>query len=55
LPTIPLNSDMIKDFTEKTTPLFEAIGNKLADNARLANLRDTLLPRLMSGELYADV
>jgi type I restriction enzyme S subunit len=51
LPTIPLNSDQIKDFTEQATPLFEAIGNNLADNARLAAIRDSLLPKLMSGEL----
>lgn len=38
-------------FTEMIKPLFETIWANQAENAHLAYLRDTLLPRLMSGEL----
>jgi len=38
-------------FEEKVIPIYEAILNNSNENARLATLRDTLLPRLMSGEL----
>ena len=32
-------------------PIYEKIGYLSIENSRLASLRDTLLPRLMSGEL----
>lgn len=38
-------------FEEKVAPIYEAILNNSNENIRLAALRDTLLPRLMSGEL----
>ncbi len=38
-------------FSEITLPMFEAIISNQLENQRLAQLRDTLLPRLMSGEL----
>jgi hypothetical protein len=31
--------------------MFEQVRTNLAENARLSALRDTLLPRLMSGEI----
>lgn len=43
--------DIVEKFTEAVDPMFEEIRHKRAENARLAALRDTLLPRLMSGEL----
>jgi len=46
-----LNNNEIKLFTEFATPMFERIAVNLAENLQLAELRDTLLPRLMSGEL----
>ena len=38
-------------FSEITLPMFEAIISNQLENQRLAQLRDTLLPKLMSGEL----
>jgi len=51
LSTIVLDKDGIAAFTEFATPIFEKIAVNLAENLCLAELRDTLLPRLMSGEL----
>ena len=38
-------------FCETAKPIFKAIHNNSIENLRLVSLRDTLLPRLMSGEL----
>ena len=38
-------------FKEAVTPMFRAIRNNSLENMHLAALRDTLLPRLMTGEL----
>ena len=38
-------------FTDTITPLFEAIWENQAQNLKLSNTRDALLPKLMSGEL----
>ena len=38
-------------FSEITLPMFEAIISNQLENQQLAQLRDTLLPKLMSGEL----
>lgn len=46
-----LTADEIRFFEEKVTPIYETILNNFKENARLAELRDTLLPRLMSGEM----
>lgn len=47
---IPTN-DVINEFQQIVKPLFDIIGMNKKENDRLASLRDTLLPRLMSGEL----
>jgi len=41
----------VEKFTELVTPMFEIRGRNLKEIEQLASLRDTLLPRLMSGEL----
>ena len=46
-------SDVAK-FTEIVTPMFEIRGKNLKESERLASVRDSLLPKLMSGELYLD-
>jgi len=46
-----LTSDEVRSFEEKVAPIYEAILNNTKESAHLAALRDTLLPRLMSGEL----
>lgn len=38
-------------FEEKVSPMFAAILNRTAENETLSALRDSLLPRLMSGDL----
>jgi type I restriction enzyme S subunit len=44
-------TDMINRFSNNTKPLFEQIRVLQQESNRLAELRDTLLPKLMSGEL----
>lgn len=39
------------DFQDKVKPFFDRIASLQKENSRLSLLRDTLLPRLMSGEL----
>jgi len=47
---------VVRDFTNTVEPMFDAIWHKRAENIRLAETRDSLLPRLMSGELsLADI
>lgn len=48
--TIPPESDMCA-FTETVTPLFQQMWANQEENVKLADVRDALLPRLMSGEL----
>ncbi|MGM9727543.1 MAG: restriction endonuclease subunit S [Prevotella sp.] len=43
--------EIINDFQQTVKPLFDRIGMNKIENDRLASLRDTLLPRLMSGEI----
>ena len=48
--TIP-NEDIIKQFNDLISPYMHQIANNAKESRRLAELRDTLLPKLMSGEL----
>ena len=45
------NAEMIERFSNNTSPLFEQIRTIQQESRRLAELRDTLLPKLMSGEI----
>ena len=45
------NVELIESFSKNTRPLFEQIRTIQQESRRLAELRDALLPRLMSGEL----
>lgn len=47
---IPTEAEMMA-FTETVNPLFQQIWLNQEENAKLAELRDTLLPQLMSGEI----
>jgi len=51
MPFIIPTEDEIARFHEVTGPIFGQILNNQLENESLASLRDTLLPRLMSGEL----
>jgi type I restriction enzyme S subunit len=48
--TIP-SAGTLSDFDETIQPFFSKIRNLRAENDRLATIRDTLLPQLMSGKL----
>lgn len=42
---------VLRDFSTTIAPIFEALRETMDENRRLAQLRDTLLPKLMSGEI----
>ena len=46
-----LTVDEANSFEQKVSPIYEAILNTTNENRRLIELRDVLLPRLMSGQL----
>lgn len=48
------NLNKIKEYHFKTRHLFELIKNNQIENEKLTQLRDTLLPKLMSGEINVD-
>ena len=43
--------DIIASFDEIVDPIYQKIWSNQTENERLALIRDTLLPRLISGEL----
>lgn len=43
--------EIINEFSKIIRPIFEQINNYIYQNINLAQLRDTLLPKLMSGEI----
>ena len=43
--------NVIKDFCQLVTPMYDLITSNIVENQSLAKTRDSLLPRLMSGEL----
>lgn len=45
------DKESIYDFQDKVKPFFDKIASIQKENSRLSTLRDTLLPRLMSGEI----
>ena len=49
--TVLPSEEVNNAYSEITLPMFEIIINNQLENQRLAQLRDTLLPKLMSGEL----
>lgn len=49
--TVLPSEEVNNAFSEITLPMFEFIINNQLENQRLAQLRDTLLPKLISGEL----
>ena len=48
--SMPANNTLSM-FDDIVTPLFQSMNNIARENKRLSNLRDALLPRLMSGEI----
>lgn len=51
IPVIIPSEDELKNFDATIQPIFAQIRNLRAENDRLVRIRDTLLPKLMSGEL----
>ena len=51
LPIFTLDNEYIKEFGDLAKPLIKKILHNCRANKKLSQLRDTLLPRLMSGEL----
>lgn len=51
VPAIIPSSTALSSFDELIQPIFSQIRNLRDENARLTSLRDTLLPKLMSGKL----
>ena len=51
IPAIIPDDDTLRRFQEECTPIFEKQELLEAENAHLAEIRNSLLPRLMSGEL----
>lgn len=51
LPIAVLNNTTMSNYDELVSPLFALMKNNEEENRRLSKLRDTLLPKLMSGEL----
>lgn len=47
---VPLN-DLINNFKQVTRPIFEKISLNCFENLKLQKIRDSLLPKLMSGEI----
>lgn len=51
LPIALLNEGLMRKYDELITPLFTFMKSKEKENRKLSSLRETLLPKLMSGEL----
>ena len=46
-----VTSEIVKEFHRVVSPLFEKIKDNIEENETLKNLRDSLLPKLMNGEI----
>lgn len=49
--TFPFDLDRMNAFETTVRPIMDLLYGNLLENRELSSLRDTLLPRLMSGEL----
>lgn len=49
-----LNIDEVEKYNNLVAPLFKMIGKNQKENKKLSQLRDTLLPKLMNGEIDLD-
>lgn len=51
---LPINDEAMLSFDKIVSPMLATICKNRVENSRLSNLRDTLLPKLMSGEIDLD-
>lgn len=49
--TFPFDIERMNDFESRVTPIMDLFYENLLENRMLSSLRDSLLPKLMSGEL----
>lgn len=54
IPCVILSKEDIDDFNQKCKPIFSLMIDRQKENADLSDLRDSLLPKLMSGEIDVD-
>ena len=54
LPMKKIDMSDIRKYEKEVTPIFEMIGKRKEENKYLEQLRDTLLPKLMNGEINLD-
>ena len=54
MPIDELNIDDVEKYNKLVEPLFIMIGENKKENIKLSQLRDTLLPKLMNGEIDLD-
>lgn len=52
LPIICPSRDLLSKFVEAVSPLYKKIVEGTREEGQLSKLRDTLLPKLLSGELH---
>ena len=55
LPIAELDMTKVSEFTKTVKPLFGKIGENQQENRTLTTIRDTLLPKLMSGEIEVEL
>mgnify|MGYP006872970763 CR=1 FL=1 len=51
MPIGDIDKKLVTKYNKIVSPLFNLIGENKIENELLANLRDTLLPKLMNGEI----
>ena len=51
LPIVIPPADKLRKFSETVSPMFDLISQNNVENQKLSALRDTVLPKLMSGEI----
>ena len=54
MPIAELNIDEVRNYNMLVEPLFKKIGENKKENEQLSQLRNTLLPKLMNGEIDLD-
>ena len=48
-------SELVKEYHKTVEPLFEKIKDNIEENVTLIELRDSLLPKLMSGQISINI
>ncbi len=54
IPMLLPSSELVAAFTECVSPIYSQMTNNLRESQTLTDMRDTLLPRLLSGEVRVD-